>query len=499
VRTLPIRPLLVTVAALLPTALLGWLLADPARNQPIAIRLEHFVITSNVSIVAALVSFLVARAALGAAHFRSVLVALGFAGMAGIFAVHGLSTPGVLERGDREAPAALVIGVSGQLALAVAAVFFAVRYTRLADRIERLVRPRVLAGGVVAATVAYAVVALGWPEAFSGVASWVLAQGGAAPGYQPSSYGYGGPSAGDVTGGAGWVPYVLASAVVVLYAFAALAQGRDFFRTGLPLQGALAIAYVLLAQAQVSQFLGPVWTASWWEYHGLMLIAVVVAIGALFLELDRRRGLERFLPATVVERVIQGDPLRLEGERQTVTILFTDLRGSTALAERLSPEETIAAVNAYLRVMARSVLDAGGIVDKFTGDGLMATFGAMTDRTNGATAAAAAALDMRRRIADLNAARATRGEPVVQFGIGVHTGDVVLGAIGLPERSQYDAIGDAVNTASRMETLTKEFHVDSILSGDTASRLQGNGVALRPLGQAHVKGKANAIEVFTLV
>ena len=82
--------------------------------------------------------------------------------------------------------------------------------------------------------------------------------------------------------------------------------------------------------------------------------------------------------------------------------------------------------------------------------------------------------------------------------MGMHTGDVVLGAIGLPERSQYDAIGDAVNTASRMESLTKEFSVDSILSKDTAERLRDDGVVLRPLGAAHVKGKAKAIEVFTL-
>src|SRR5204862_304246 len=198
VRTPPVRPLAVMVATLLPTVLLACYLGDPAHNQPVVIRLEHFVVTSNVSVVAALVAFLVARAALGVGHYRALLIALGFACMAAIFAVHGLATPGVLEQGEREAPAQLVLGVSAELALAV--------------------------------------------------------------------------------------------------------------------------AYVLLAQAQVSQFLGPIWTPSWWEYHGLMLVAVVLAMGALVLELDRRRGLERFLPATVVERVIQGDPLRLEGERQTVTI-----------------------------------------------------------------------------------------------------------------------------------------------------------------------------------
>src|SRR5207245_8872898 len=113
----------------------------------------------------------------------------------------------------------------------------------------------------------------------------------------------------------------------------------------------------------------------------------------------------------------------------------------------------------------------GGISDKFTGDGVMAIFGARSDPTNGALPAARAALAMRASIAELNTARAGRGEVVVQFGMGLHTGDVVVGAVGLPERSQYDAIGDAVNTASRMETLTKDVHVDSILSGATAARL----------------------------
>jgi class 3 adenylate cyclase len=486
------------IGALLPAALLTWYLGDPAHNQPIVVRLEHFVITSNVSIVAAAVAFLVARAALGVGHYRALLIALGFACMAAIFAVHGLSTPGVLQQGDREAPAQLVMGVSAALSLAVAAVFFAVRYTPLALWLERRLRPEVLTTAVVASLGLYAVAGLGWPNEFDGIARWILSSGGAAAGYQPSAYGYGVPAGGDVTGGAGWMPFVIVGAVTVLYGFSAVAQGRDFLRTGLPLQGALAVAYVLLAQAQVSQFLGPIWTPSWWEYHALMLGAVVLAMGALVLELDRRRGLERFLPATVVERVIQGDPLRLEGERQTVTILFTDLRGSTSLAERLTPEQTIAAVNAYLRVMARCVLDHGGILDKFTGDGIMAIFGAMGDPTNGALAAARAALAMRRSIGELNAERAARGDVVVQFGIGLHTGDVVVGAIGLPERSQYDAIGDAVNTASRMESLTKEFQVDAILSRDTAERLREDGLALRPLGEAHVKGKANPIEVFTL-
>jgi adenylate cyclase len=80
----------------------------------------------------------------------------------------------------------------------------------------------------------------------------------------------------------------------------------------------------------------------------------------------------------------------------------------------------------------------------------------------------------------------------------MHTGDVVLGAVGLPERSDYTAIGDTVNTASRMETLTKEYKVDAVLSGDTAAHLGEDGVSLRPLGEAQVRGKAKPVSVFTL-
>jgi class 3 adenylate cyclase len=487
---------IVVLLLVTPLVVLAWLLASPDANQPWRIPTEHLVITANVSIVAMLVAILTARAALQVGHYPTLLIALGFATMAGIFAVHGLSTPGVIQRGDKEADAGLVIGVSAQLALWTSAVFFAVRYTPLVGWLERHVPPRRLVVAVLVAVGLYAVVGIGWPSALSGVARWLLASSGAANGYDPSTYGYGG--APDLFGGAGVLPYLVVTSAVLLFGFAAVRQGRDWLRTRLPLQGALAASYVLLAQAQVSQFLGPTWTPSWWEYHLLMAIAAVLALGALFLELDRRRGLERFLPPNVVERVIQGDPLRLEGERQTVTILFADLRGSTALAERLQPEEVVAVINAYLRSMARAVLDAGGILDKFTGDGLMAIFGAMGDSTHGAAAATRAALAMRERLAALNAERAARNEPVVRFGVGLHTGDVVLGAIGLPERSDYTAIGDTVNTASRMESLTKEFQVDSVLSEETADHLDGDRGAVTPLGETVVRGKVAKLKVFTL-
>ena len=472
--------------ALSPTLLLAWLLSTPGANTVINIPLQHVVATTNVSVVALLAGVLVARAALQLHHFGTVLVATGFMAMAGLFTVHALSTPG---GGLTTDPASgLVTGVSAQLALLVPAVVFALRYTRVRPFLERRLAPGPLLGAVVTGLAAYAVLGLGWPAIFAGSARVLLAAGGAYD-YDPSGYGYGGG------GSEGVLPYFSVGSTVALYAFAAWSAGREFLATRLPLAGALAVAFALLAQAQLSQFLGPVWSLAWWQYHALMLAAVVLAVGAIFLELDRRRGLERFLPSAVVDRVLAGDAT-LVGERRTVTILFADLRGSTALADSADPVRSVAVINGYVRAFASSVLDHGGIVDKFTGDGVMAIFGAQGDAATGARQAVDAALAIRERVARLSGEREAAGEPTLAFGVGVHHGEVVLGAVGLPERSDYTALGDTVNTASRMEALTKELGVDVVVSAAVARLLEA-GSATR-LGEVQIRGKLAPVEVFGL-
>src|SRR5260221_10243543 len=95
---------------------------------------------------------------------------------------------------------------------------------------------------------------------------------------------------------------------IVLFVYCAVRQGQEFIRSKLPLQGALVVSYLLLAQTQISMTLGQLWTLAWWEYHGLMLAAVVIALAAPFIQLYRRRGLAPFLPTTAVERVLPGEP-----------------------------------------------------------------------------------------------------------------------------------------------------------------------------------------------
>ena len=484
------RRALSVIAVAAPLVLFAYLVYTPTANVDLTSPVEHFVITTNVAVLAFFAGALVARAAVQLKQYRTLLVALGFGSIGGIFAVHGLATPGILLRGNAD-DALAVVAVSAQLSLLVPAVLFAIRYSPLVDGLERRVPPRALVAIVVGGIVLYASIALLSPQTIGTMLRAILPAGTGSLG------GYAGNATNNGLGTAA-IPILLPGLITIgLFVYSAVRQGQEFVRTKLPLQGALVASYALLAQTQISMTLGQLWSLAWWEYHGLMLAAIAIALVALFIELDRRRGLERFLPPNVVERVIQGDALRLEGERRVVSVVFTDLRGSTALADTLDPETVVGIVNTYLRTMARAVVDRGGIIDKFTGDGLMAIFGAMSDAPTGARAAAGAALDMRASIGALNAERAASGAPVLKHGIGIHVGEVVLGAIGLPERSDYTAMGDTVNTASRMESLCKEFGVDAVVSADLAAQLDG-AVTVRPLGDATVKGKAQPIAVFTL-
>jgi adenylate cyclase len=279
---------------------------------------------------------------------------------------------------------------------------------------------------------------------------------------------------------------------VLLLLAAAWQQGKSYQRSRRPVEGALAVAYVLLAEAQATMILTP-WSVMWWGYHALMLAAVITALTALIVELERRRGLERFLPAEVVERVVTGDLLRLAGERKTVTILFADLRNSTSLAEQLPAEQVVQFTNTYVAVMARAVFAHDGMLDKFLGDGLMALFGVLDGEGNGAEGAVRAAIEMQTRAAEVSGVARTR------VGVGIHTGEVVLGAVGIPQRSDFTAIGDPVNTAARIQSeLTKQFDVDVVISRQVADRLPSAAFRLRPLGEATLRGKREAIEVFAV-
>jgi hypothetical protein len=186
----PLRPLLLLIAIVSPLAILGWLLATPGVNQPIASPVEHFVITTNVSVITLLVAVLTARAALQLRHYPTLLIAIGFMTMAGIFAVHGLSTPGSssaatkrpMPTGGRRLRAARAARVGAVLRDPVHGA------RRLARSACATARP---VGRGPAGLGAYAIVALVYPAWFGGIARWMLVSAGSYADYDPSTYGYG--------------------------------------------------------------------------------------------------------------------------------------------------------------------------------------------------------------------------------------------------------------------------------------------------------------------
>jgi len=184
----------------------------------------------------------------------------------------------------------------------------------------------------------------------------------------------------------------------------------------------------------------------------------------------------------------------LKGERVEAVVLFSDLRGFSTFSEGRPPEEVVERLNAYFEKMVTAVHQSGGVVDKFIGDAVMATFGALNPVENPALAAVSAARAMRAGLATLNATWAAQGLSPFDNGVGLHLGEVVVGPIGSDARKDFTVIGDVVNTASRLEGLCKDKGVHLVVSDAVYRRLPDAARAqFQALGPSTVKGRAEAM------
>ncbi|HVE82006.1 MAG TPA: adenylate/guanylate cyclase domain-containing protein [Myxococcales bacterium] len=197
----------------------------------------------------------------------------------------------------------------------------------------------------------------------------------------------------------------------------------------------------------------------------------------------------------VVELVTQGKKIELGGETIPVTVFFADIRGFTTISEKMEPKALLDFLNLYFREMVDCVISEGGAVDKYIGDAIMAVFGAPVPQSDDALRAVRAALRMRERLSALNARFAERQLPQIRFGLGIHSGTVVAGHMGHSERLEYTVIGDPVNVASRLESMTKELKVDILLSEDTYLKVRDR-VEAEPLQRMAVRGRAQEILVY---
>jgi len=208
----------------------------------------------------------------------------------------------------------------------------------------------------------------------------------------------------------------------------------------------------------------------------------------------------RFLPETIVDDALakSGDDLRLGGERLTGTVMFTDLRGFTTFAEARPAERVIDVLNRYLGDMGGAVLDHGGTLVDYMGDGIMAAFGAPIESEDHADRAVAAAREMvTERLPAFNAWLGAEGlGDGFAMGIGVNTGPVMSGNVGSERRLEYTVIGDTVNTASRIEALTKEAPYPVLVSEHTIAALAAPPDDLVYVDDFEIRGKASRVKLW---
>lgn len=209
-----------------------------------------------------------------------------------------------------------------------------------------------------------------------------------------------------------------------------------------------------------------------------------------------QQSFHRFVPQDVVEDIIHRG-VATRGERREVTVLFADLKGFTAMSEVTAPETVVSVLNGYFQSVNREITSHNGFVSKFMGDGLMALFGAPEPNPWQAMDAARAALAMRKAVERYNTKLGEMGLPPLGLSVGVHMGPVVAGVIGSNELVEYTVIGDVVNTAARIEGLTRAHGCDVLLSEAVRKKLDERFV-VDQMPAVEVKGKAEPLVTFGL-
>lgn len=265
--------------------------------------------------------------------------------------------------------------------------------------------------------------------------------------------------------------------------------------TGL-LGGAAVLATLLFAWNRIQLPLVSAGLAPWFSLLG----------SAAFLSFAEGRekrvirgAFSRYVAPAVVDQLL-ADPSRLVlgGERREVTILFCDLMGFTALAERLAPERLVLLLNGYLDGMTRIILAEGGTLDKYIGDAVMAFFGAPTLQPDHALRACRAALRMQHKMQELNRGWSAEGISELRVRIGIATGTPVVGNIGGEDHFDYTVLGDAVNLAARLEPACKHYGVDILISEDTWAAAGGH-IKARDVDTVALRGRTGETRILELI
>lgn len=213
-------------------------------------------------------------------------------------------------------------------------------------------------------------------------------------------------------------------------------------------------------------------------------------------EQELRNIFQKYVPKEVIDKYFQHPESLLVGEDRVLAVLFADIRGFTAIAERMEPEQMVLSLNSYFSRMVDIIMRHGGIVDKYIGDCVMAFFGAPVQHPDDAQQAVLAALEMQEALSAFNREQAKAGLPEFRIGIGINYGSVTVGNIGSDKKMEYTVIGDMVNLASRLESLTKIYRQELIFS-ENVYREVHRKIRCRRVDKVLVWGKSQGEWIFT--
>ena len=209
-----------------------------------------------------------------------------------------------------------------------------------------------------------------------------------------------------------------------------------------------------------------------------------------------RSRLSRYVDHNLVETILNNkEDTLLQNSRQEATILLADIRSFTAISEHMEPEEVIGMLNDYFDAMVQIIFHHNGVLDKFVGDELMATFGLLGDSEQGPVNAVKAAIAMQNRIKTLKSEFMLKGYPLFEIGVGINTGDVVMGSVGSKNRMDYTVIGDTVNVAARLEQMAEG---GCIVVGEATYKACSSSITMSPKGEIKVKNRQTRVKCYQL-
>jgi adenylate cyclase len=209
-----------------------------------------------------------------------------------------------------------------------------------------------------------------------------------------------------------------------------------------------------------------------------------------------RNIFQLYVPKDVIEEYFQNPESMLVGSNRLVSILFSDIRSFTTISEKMEPDDLVSSLNRYFALMVDTLMERGGIVDKYIGDAIMAIFGAPTKHKDDALRSVLAGLEMTETLEVFNLEQRRRGKPEFRIGVGINYGVVTVGNIGCEKKMNYTVIGDPVNLASRLEGATKMYHQPLLMSQAVRDRVKDE-IRCRQVDKIAVKGKSEGVSVYT--